>query len=158
LLRLVHPDSGGSSDLFVWVRNLQEHVAGDHIDPPTHHRPRRTTSADSPRVPFDGAFAVASSFDDLTRQALTLADRGGVPEPHARLLLLLIDCYDVGETGGVVYRQQHQGATYKSLAAIAHRVSMSKPERVRWYRIAEVVPLSQRHAGHIIGKLQQEAA
>jgi hypothetical protein len=29
LLRLCHPDAGGDSDLFVWVRNLQEHVAAE---------------------------------------------------------------------------------------------------------------------------------
>jgi len=46
LLRLAHPDQGGTDDLFVWVRELQEHVAGNGIeplpretrrDPPRHH-------------------------------------------------------------------------------------------------------------------------
>ena len=31
-------------------------------------------------------------------------------------------------------------------------------ERVQWYSIAEAAPLSQRHAGHILGKLQKAAA
>jgi hypothetical protein len=160
LLRLVHPDQGGSDDLFVWVRHLQEHVAGDGVEPPRREYtpPRRTTTAESPRVPYEAAFDRAGSFDDLTRHALTVADRGDVPEPYARLLLLLVDCYGVGETGGVVYRQQHQGATYKQLAAIGHRVGMDKVERTRWYRIAEGIPLSQRHAGHIIDRLQERAA
>jgi hypothetical protein len=35
---------------------------------------------------------------------------------------------------------------------------MTKPERVQWYSIAEAVPLSQRHAGHILSKLQRAAA
>jgi hypothetical protein len=155
LLARVHPDTGGDGDLLVWCRHLQEYIVGDAIDPPIHQRPRTTTS-DSPRVPFDAAFDRAGSFDDLTRQALALAEN--VPAIHGRLLLLLIDCYGVGETGGVVYRQQHQGATYKQLAAIGHRAGMDKAERVRWYKLAESIPLSQRHAGHILGRLQERAA
>jgi hypothetical protein len=38
------------------------------------------------------------------------------------------------------------------------RCGMSKPERVQWYRIAEDIPLSQRHAGHILSKLQKAVA
>ncbi len=162
LLARVHPDTGVDADLFVWCRHLQEYVLGDAasdaIDPPIHQRPRRTTTTDTPRVPFEAAFEVASSFDDLTRQAVEMAERGAVPEPYARVLRLLVDCYDVGETGGVVYRQQHQGATYKQLAAIGHRAGMDKPERTQWYALCESIPLSQRHAGHILGRLQQEAA
>ncbi len=158
LLRLAHPDAGGDGDLFVWVRNLQEHVAGDALGPPRpeYEPPRRTNTQAGPRVPFEGAFDRAAGFDDLTRRALALAENA--PAIHGRLLLLLVDCYGVGETGGVVYRQQRQGATYKQLAAIGHRAGMDKAERARWYRIAEGIPLSQRHAGHILGRLQEKAA
>ncbi len=158
LLRLAHPDAGGSSDLFAWVRNLQEYVAGDAIDPPRaeHVPPRRTTTSDSPRVPFEAAFDRAGSFDDLTRQALAVAD--DAPAIYGRLLLLLVDCYDAGVAGGVIYRQQRQGATYKQLAAIGHRAGMDKAERTQWYKLAESIPLSQRHAGHILGRLQERAA
>ena len=157
VLRLAHPDSGGDEDLFIWLRNLQEHVAGDHPEPPRREYtpPRRTTTADSPRVPFEDAFEVAGSFDDLTRQAVEMAER--VDEPYARLLRLLSDCRDVGETGGPVYRQQHQGATWKSAAAVAHRVGMTTEQRYRWYEICRALPLSQRHAGHILGKLKEGA-
>jgi hypothetical protein len=157
-LRIVHPDSGGSSDLFVWVRNLQEHVAGDAIDPPRpeYTPPRRSTTADSPRVPFEDAFEVASSFDDLTRQAVEMADRVGAP--YAGLLRLLADCRDVGEVGGPVYRQQHQGATWKSAAAVAYKAGMTTEQRYRWYEICRAVPMSQRHIGHILSKLQEQAA
>jgi len=54
--------------------------------------------------------------------------------------------------------QQRRGASYKSLAAIGHRVGMTKAERIQWYRIAEAVPLSQRHAGHILSRLKRRAA
>lgn len=154
LLRLAHPDTGGDGDLFVWCRHLQEYVTGDHAESPIYDRPRRTTTTDSPRVPFPDA----ARFDTLTRRAVALA--ADVEPVYGRLLHLLADCNEVGETGGVVYRRrsQHQGATYKQLAAIGHRAGMSKPERTRWYRIAESVPLSQRHAGHILSRLQERAA
>jgi hypothetical protein len=32
---------------------------------------------------------------------------------------------------------------------------MSKPERARWYRVAEYLPLSQRHAGWILEQLKK---
>jgi hypothetical protein len=49
-------------------------------------------------------------------------------------------------------------SSYKQLAYIGHLVGMSKTERSGWYRVAESVPLSQRHAGHILSHLQREAA
>jgi hypothetical protein len=81
-----------------------------------------------------------------------------VDGPFAGLLRLLDDCHEVTEYSGPVHRQQHQGATYKSLAAIGHRAGMDKAERTRWHRIAEGIPLSQRHAGHILSRLQDRAA
>ncbi len=168
LLRLAHPDAGGDDALFVWCRHLQDYVAGDapergraervHPEPPRREygRPRDATPADSPRVPYEAAFDRAASFADLTAQAVALADTVG--EPYAALLRLLGDCYDVGEPGGSLYRQQNQGATYKQLAAIGHRVGMGKAERAAWYGIAESVPLSQRHAGHILNRVGDRAA
>jgi hypothetical protein len=158
LLAATHPDKGGDSCLFVWVRNLQEHVAGDHVDPPRpeYTPPRGSTTADSPRVPFEDAFEVAGSFDGLTRQAVEMASR--VDEPYAGLLRLLSDCRDVGELGGPVYRQQHLGATWKSAAAVAHRAGMTTEQRYRWYEICRAIPASQRHIGHILGRLQERAA
>jgi hypothetical protein len=44
------------------------------------------------------------------------------------------------------------------LALIAHLAGMSTAQRTRWYRIAESMPMSQRHAGHLISELQQRAA
>jgi len=161
LLRLAHPDAGGDAALFVWCRHLQEYVAGDapeRLHPERVHPepPRRAAPADSPRVPYEAAFDRAASFADLTAQAVALADAVG--EPYAALLRLLDDCYDVGEPGGSLYRQQNRGATYKQLAAIGHRLGMGKAARAAWYGIAESVPLSQRHAGHILNRVGDRAA
>jgi hypothetical protein len=156
LLRLCHPDQGGDHDLFIWVTNLKEHVAGDTVEPPRPEQrsypPRYSTNNDSRRVPFVFAYEVANSFDDLTRRAVEMAE--DVEEPYAGLLRLLEDCTDVGEEGGPVYRMQHQGATWKSVAAVAYRAGMGTEERYRWYQLCKAVPMSQRHIGHILSKLE----
>jgi hypothetical protein len=77
---------------------------------------------------------------------------GGV---YGALLEMLADCEAPPSTTGA---WEQRGASYKKLAAIGHMVGMTKPERGRWYRVAESVPLSDRHAGHILGRLKRRAA
>jgi hypothetical protein len=104
-----------------------------------------------PRVPYPPG--ETSDFAALTAKAVTMAGEvGGI---HGTLLEMLEDCEAPPRTTGA---WQQRGASYKSLAAIGHRVGMTKAERVQWYSIAEAVPLSQRHAGHILSKLQKAAA
>jgi hypothetical protein len=161
LLRVVHPDIGGDHGLFIWAGALHDHVAGDapeeaprHVrrEPPKHHP--RTTSGD--RVPFEEAFDKAPSFTHLTEQALALAENGALDPAHAALLRLLADCREMGTADRVLYRQQHEGATYETLAAIAYKAGLSTAQRVQWYRVAESISLSQRHAGHIISRMAEE--
>jgi hypothetical protein len=98
LLRLVHPDTYGDHDLFIWTSAVYEHVAGDapeeaaRREPPKHHA--RTTSSD--RVSFDGVFDRFASHEELTRHAIRTAEQ--VEEPYASLLRLLADCYELQET------------------------------------------------------------
>jgi hypothetical protein len=117
------------------------------------HRSRRresSTTAAADRVPFDQL----ADFGILTDRALAMA--GSVAEPYGFLLRQVADCYPV--EWGPLHDQQLRGATYKTLAAIGHTVGMSKAERVQWYRIAETISLSQRHAGHILSRLKRRAA
>ncbi len=102
-------------------------------------------------VPFDGA--AAYDFDALTHRALQLAE--DVEPPYADLLALLEDCE--GAYSGPLVRQQKKGASYKQLAAIGHMIALSKAERIRWYQVARDVPLSCRHAGHILSRLKKSA-
>ncbi len=150
LLARAHPDTGGDEALFVWAHALREHVAGDFLDPPTYEQPRRTTNADSPRVPFRGDL----DHEALTRRALDLA--GEVPGAYAWLLKLLSDCYP--SSSGRLLHEQGRGASYKRLAAIGHLAEFDQEARGRWYRIAESVPLSDRHAAHILSKVRRNEA
>jgi len=100
-------------------------------------------------VPFDeDAF-----IEVLTDRAIAMAE--AVAEPYGYLLRQVADCYPAEY--GPLHDQQCRGASYKSLAAIGHQVGMSKAERVQWYRIAEAIPLSQRHAGHILSQIKRQA-
>jgi len=120
--------------------------------PPNHNRRRGASTHDAPsRVPYPPG--ETSDFAALTAKAVTMAEKvGGI---HGFLLEMLEDCEAPPLTTGA---WEQRGASYKWLAAIGHRVGMTKAERSRWYRIAEAVPLSQRHAGHILSKLQKAAA
>jgi len=146
LLSRCHPDAGGDHDLFIWADALRDHVAGDAPEPAIHQHPRRTTTATSSRVPYPES---TSDFDAITRRALRRAE--SVPGAYAWLLELLVDCYP--SHSGRLLSEQRYGASYKRLAAIGHMTGMDKAARSRWYRIAEDIPLSDRHASHILDRL-----
>lgn len=156
LLARAHPDAGGDHELFIWARNLHDVVcASVREDPPPRAAQSSTPKEGPARVPFDEAFEKAQSFADLTRQAVALADT--VDAPHDRLLGFLEDIEEEDEDSPL-FTQQQLGATYKTLAAIGHASGMDKSERAGWYRLAEQVPLSQRHAGHILTRLKKVGA
>jgi hypothetical protein len=154
-----HPDAGGDHELFIWTVAVRDAVCSGELGPETprfehqDHPSRQrevSTIGTADRVPFDQF----SDFEVLTDRALAMA--AAVAEPYGYLLRQVADCYPASE--GPLYDQQHCGASYRSLAAIGHMVGMTKAECVQWYSIAEAVPLSQRHAGHILSKLQKAAA
>jgi len=162
LVGRAHPDAGGDHELFIWTGNLRDVVCNsklatvrqfaEDIEPTGHPSRQReaSTSSTSDRVHFD-QFA---DFEVLTDRAMRMAD--AVAEPYGYLLRQAADCFPAPE--GPLHDQQRRGASYKSLAAIGHTVGMTKDERVHWYRIAEAIPLSQRHAGHILSRLKRRAA
>jgi hypothetical protein len=149
LLSRAHPDAGGDHELFIWTGNLKNFVcSGLPSEAPTPIRPEPTRGTEPERVPFPPG----TDFEALTRRAISTAE--DEPPPYSYVLRLLRDC---GPLPGFEDKQG-RGATYKQLAAVAHIAGMSKAERVRWYRIAESVPLADRHAGHLLGKLKRRAA
>jgi uncharacterized protein YbaR (Trm112 family) len=138
---------------------LREHVAGDGIEDartgyqyrqPPPHQPRPATGD---RVDYTSAYD-APGFDALTDRAVRIGNEAG--EPYRTILALLADCAESFELH--LSRQQQQGATYRTLAAIAHSAGLTSGQRRQWYRIAESIPLSQRHAGHILSRIKRRAA
>ncbi len=150
LVARTHPDAGGDHELFIWTGALRDLVCVGERTSPTRDTPADPrTSEDPARVPFDPS----ADFSKLTRRAVAMAEEvGGV---YGALLEQLSDCEPPPMQTGA---WEQRGASYKKLAAVGHMVGMTKAERSRWYRIAEDVPLSDRHAGHILGRLKRRAA
>jgi hypothetical protein len=153
LVARTHPDAGGDHELFIWCGVVRNAVCGGELrveskPQPSHHPSRRrensTPTDDKPRIPYP----VGLDFEAATRRALRV---GG---PYAAVLSLLADCYPLPHLD----YEQERGASYKRLAAIAHTWGMTKDERIGWYRVAEDLPLSDRHAGHILSRLKRRAA
>jgi hypothetical protein len=159
LISRTHPDAGGDHELFIWTVATRDTICGGDLgdqmlrskrrEQPSRRRESPTSSA-ADHVAFD-QFA---DFKILTDRALSMAE--AVAEPFGYLLRQVADCHPTD--GGPLHDQQRRGASYKSLAAIGHSVGMIKAERVQWYAIAEAIPLSQRHAGHILSRLKRRAA
>ena len=152
LLSRTHPDAGGSHELFIWTGAVRDVVCEGRLsfrndNSRRRENPERTGNVD--RVPFDPTI----DFSELTRRALVVAEEvGGV---HGALLEMLEGCEPPPmQTGAWAQR----GASYKKLAAVGHMAGLGKSERVKWYRVAEHVPLSDRHVGHILAQLKRRAA
>lgn len=152
LMARLHGDAGGSDELFLFGQAVRERLLdGNPVQVPEGSgcaECRRGeggigVAADPARVPYPPR----ADFGELTRRAVALACEGDLPPPYPSLLLLLRD-----------YRplvgSEERGASYKQLAAVAHLSGMTKPERVRWYRVAESVPLADSHAKRILDKLK----
>jgi hypothetical protein len=159
LLGRADPDGGGDHELFIWTVATRDVMCNGEFggkvpgserrEQPSRPRERSTSSAAN-RVPFDEL----ADFELLTDRALSMA--AGLTKPYGYLLRQVADCYPAED--GPLYEQQHRGATYKTLAAIGHRVGLTKAQRGRFYRICEAIPLSQRHASHILSRLKGRAA
>jgi hypothetical protein len=161
LLARTHPDAGGSHELFIWTGVVKDVVCGGELfieakPEPSEHPSRRrragstwrpTQADDKPRIPYP----TGADFQEITRAALRLAADNNA---YAGVLSLLLDCYPLEHLD----HEQERGASYKRLAAVAYTWGMSKVERTGWYRVAEGIPLSDRHAGHILSKLKRQAA
>jgi hypothetical protein len=135
LLARCHPDAGGNEELFVWATALRDAVLGAARE-----------AQDVARVPY----SEDSDFDAVTARAVSAA--GKVEDVHGGLLLFLADCRTVAHAD----REARRGASYQKLALIAYAAGMTGEERSGWYRVAEGVPLSERHAAHILAKLKKK--
>lgn len=92
----------------------------------------------------------ADAYNRATRHAVDLSQQ--TREPFSGLLALLEDA----EAPANMTQEFQSGATYRQLAALAHRVDMSKADRQHWYELARNIPLSSAHVGHIIKRLDED--
>jgi hypothetical protein len=146
LVARAHPDAGGDHELFIWTGAVRDIVCAERSSDRSDFSRRCETSADDiARVPYPAG----ADFAALTGRALQY-EAGD----YSRILALLKDCWPTEHLA----HEEQRGASYKRLAYIAHLCGMSKAERVRWYRIAEDIPLSDRHAGHIISAVNRADA
>jgi len=134
---------------------VYEYVAGDTIEPMPGQARREPPPhpQTGERIDFTAAFDRAGSFTELTRQAVRLARK--LDPKFGRLLRMLSDCTEVGPEDAAGHRSQSVGAMYKQLAYIAHLAGLDGGTRQEWYSVAESIPMSQRHAGHLIKKLKE---
>lgn len=149
LIARTHPDAGGDHELFIWTGAVRDVVCARVAEPPARARHESPTSSPPgpDRIPWSGAY----DFQEVTRTALRYAS---LDEPYATLLSLLADCHPLDN----MVRQQSRGASYRQLAAVGHAWGMTKRERVAWYRVAEDLALTDRHASHLLGRLKRRAA
>jgi hypothetical protein len=156
-LARVHPDAGGTDELFCWLVEVRD-VVCEHLERREARRVAHISQgsraparpeAEPNRLPFPPA-----DFDALTARALREA--AALPEPFAGTLASLSGCY--GLRSGRPGIRERRGATYRQLAYAAHLCGMTKQERVRWYDICAEIPLSERHASHIIEVLKSRGA
>lgn len=100
------------------------------------------------------------TFDEHTaaivdRSELLADDTRTKARPTRELFALLRDCR---EQGGIFEKHERQGATYRTLGHIARRIGMYTDQRAFWMRECEDLHLTQRHAGHIIARLDDREA
>lgn len=140
-----HPDkSGEDHDLCVWMQALREAVCEGGLEAEPNLRSEPRSDQPSPDEPARVPYPPDADFEEATSRALRRAKNA--LEKYGRLLWLLADCFPLPRLG----HEERRGASYKRLAAIGHTAGMTREERSGWYRIAEDVPLSDRHAGHIL--------
>ena len=108
---------------------------------------------EKPRIEYPSDW----QFQRLTGRARRVAREASDLTPTQKRLLEIAATCEF-RTHGKLAKQQTRGATYKQLAYIGHLAGMNDGERSAWYRVAESVPLSERHAGHIIATLREEVA
>ena len=53
---------------------------------------------------------------------------------------------------------EKRGATYARVQAVADAAGLGEEEAEEWERLAESIPLSERHVLHILGALTDTAA
>ena len=176
LLARVHPDGGGSEELFVWVQALREELCGNAFRPEPVFTPRvwegcvaayhsRSRSESLPKKPkkvkrstnrifFDSSL----SFDELTDRAIEIANT--LEEPYGQLVPHLLEgCKLSGFGCDPLFLEEAKtvGAYCARVADVGHALGFDGRTRGSLYKFAERVPLSDLHALHMINRARRLA-
>jgi hypothetical protein len=161
LKALVHPDNRGDHELFIWTVNLIEAAclgsrnAPKEVEHPAAPSPHYSSPEAVPaRIPYDAALGFADEFVTLTLRAVSVGRHA--EEPYRSVLALLIDC--PADYHGRAAAKQGRGASYRQLGRIAHDAGMTPGQRRRWYDLARSIPLSEKHASHLIDRMSGRRA
>jgi len=98
------------------------------------------------RVPYPPRWWRARTFDEVKRTALDMASSANTLPSIARMLASLEDCEYLDG------KQDHEGATYKSIAYAGRLYGLAREERQEWIDAVGMLGLAQRHTGHIIAR------
>ena len=174
LLARTHPDTGGDHELFVWTQSVlreaikqnQQSPVTDLFEqmlsewnqrPPASRKPRKKKPRSEDRSKNHILFETDLSFDELTARALEMAKDFG--EPYDHIFSLLAGCEaPAPDEGPEAVAEAHTGAGYAVLADVGRVLGLDKKGRYPIYRHSEEVPLTQRHARHLLREAERLAA
>jgi hypothetical protein len=169
LLARLHPDAGGTEELFVFGQAVRERVeAGDlptvhdvgekaPARSPAQRRRRARPKAGQDRRPIAFEAARGVPFEELTRRAVDLA--GELEEPYRFLFSLLEGCQAPDAQGPAhLVEEATTGACYRRMAKVGRLLDLDGAGRMRLYRLAQGVPLSDLHARHWLRRVDDEGA
>ena len=153
VLGRLHPDAGGSEELFVFGQAVRESVqvalpsaAPARPEPPPPPAPPRRR--DRSRIDFETDLP----FEVLTARALELAPT--FREPYPAIFRLLAGCPPLGEWPEHLADEARAGADYKRLALAGRTLGLDGRGRGGFYKAAAEVPLSDLHARYLLDALQ----
>ena len=172
-----HPDAGGSEELFVWTQSLHEELCSDASLPESGfasrvweeflaaQRSRSRTEARPKKRPKQSKrstnrihFGTSLSFEELTDRAIEIADV--LEEPYGELVSLLLEGCELSGFGcdlAFIEAASTVGAFYARVADASHALGLDEQTRVRLYKFAMRVPLSDLHAVHMVNRARRLA-
>ncbi len=107
--------------------------------------------SNSGRVPYPPRWWRARTFEEVKKTALEMAASPHTPTYVASMLGCLEDCEYLDG------KQDHEGATYKSIAYAGRLLKLDAAQRQRWIETVEMLGLAQHHVGHIISRIESVA-
>lgn len=172
LLARVHPDAGGSEELFVFAQALREEVSSkprlisnplddlisrlwrEHADRPRPKARPKDRNAPEGRSNARVSFETTLSFEELTARAMGIAE--GLGKPYDRIVSLLEGCALPDPEGDPKLLDEARfGAAYWRLADVGYALGLDGRGRAGLYRIARDTPLSGYHALRLLEKVQE---